>query len=465
MNVKFEATRSVLESIKSRRYNAQPKRNRKTKKSLQGGHGRNRRERRAERFQKDSRQNKGFRKWTREGNCGDSSAGAFPIVKSEKFSVVTKPEFYRCVRALKFEEEGGVVHNYEDSNALKITPPHVTYGFGDHGPYVDIVGTESLAPLIVLTNNDPAGNGAQTGDVLFTLPIAPIFLVNTRVKLLMQNYDRFYIESLRVRYQPLGSSLLSGGLVMVPLVDPKDTLSSSADPNSKVQRAMDYQNAVSFNVYNSAHVSFPPLPPDEEPFYIAQGDDARFEVPYVLQVLAQTSYAPEPDTPDVYERNLGWLTMEYHIRLYDAILPELSDTLTTIEGPFTGLLYDAVFDFQAAGGPNFAGEAVNFRKSWFVPGGFDENAVVFILQVIATPTLANDRINMVNSDGILTMARGQVYFVRFDPGDSVENTVGRLFSNLASCYNLTDQLTFADNSIQGKIFGSGLVRLVGYSNF
>jgi len=142
------------------------------------------------------------------------------------------------------------------------------------------------------------------------------------MRLLMENYERWLPHRFKITYQPLGDATLSGGIVMVPLMDPDVQLSIGDAGAAKVSRAMDYAGSVNFNIYNHAVCEFPTLPENEEPYYINSGHSARFEFPFAFQVMAQTVFPPGVALETT--RDIGWLKIHYEIKLYDPRLPEFS---------------------------------------------------------------------------------------------------------------------------------------------
>ncbi len=255
----------------------------------------------------------------------------FPIINSSHVKNGTLAYANRKTRNVissAFENsESGIIKNYENEFSMPhIKPPQVGAGVDVFGSYVCMQGTEALGPIYVhptSTANIASGRFTDVGDVLYHIPIGKDFLSNTRMRLLMENYEKWKPIHIVVEFQPLGDATLSGGVVAVPVCDPAINLALGADSNFTVSRAMDFEESINFNVYNQARVKFPPLSEDVEPDYITGGHDSRLEIPYTLWVIAQTSFPPSVDEDT---RSVFWVSIHYEIRLYEPALPDLSVT-------------------------------------------------------------------------------------------------------------------------------------------
>lgn len=371
--------------------------------------------------------------------------------------------FKKALRDMQMDEQSGVMNNFDAENRVEVKPPQLTYGRDSHGPYVSIAGSEALAPVTVITNDDLAQNYTETGQLIYTLPITPTFLTNTRFKKLLQNYDKWKPENMRIHFQPMGSSVLSGGLVMLVMPDPRDSLTSTQDAISRIQRAMDYQGAVSFNVYNSEHVEFPKLPEDVAPYYVRPGGDARFEVPWTFVVLAQSTYAPDNDVPSPeHERTLGWLTLDYHCKLYDAVLPDLTDSVDEYFSFFTAQFPNNIFQVD---NPTFTnGVRVIFNPANLTPAlSILPTSTVYIVYVVSQPTVGGQPVvlNLYNAE--IPMKKGDVYYAKAIGNVMEEGTGGfALFSNLEDAFDESNVITFAGD-IGILPYTQGLLRFDCYS--
>ncbi len=467
MNVKFETTRKVLDGIKKRRGYPLKSRNQPTGKSGQSRPRQASRRNSTYKVQKNTQRNKELRARARARNRSNPSQSPFPIVKSEKFQVVRRSQFNTNLQSTRLGEgsETGVVSNFDESNRFVVKPPMLTYGLDpEHGPYVEIIGSEAIQPLVVTTNDITPGVPTQAGDILLVLPITPSFLANTRFRLISQNYSRWLPISCRIHYQPLGSSLLSGGLVMVPLMDPHETLTSTADPVFRLQRAMDYSNSHAFNVYNEAHMEFPSLPPDEEPFYVQEGSNSRFEIPYVLNILAQSTFAPDPDVVSSdFKRTLGWLTIDYHFRMYDARLPDLTENRTSQTTTFAGSLPSVIFNAYDQG------QIFALRWSWL---GLPDSALVTYLNSVFIVYVAEPIIDGVNgnlllalNDKLIPASKGIVLYLKFkeDLKFVTELAAGFFYASIDDAMNGANEIVLGSDLDPGVSMISGQLDIVGFN--
>jgi len=457
MDVRFTKTRKCLETIASRRSNTFKERKRPTNRQDVGGPRRRKEKTTKKQIRKNNPRSQEIHRGTRNTDSQYSENSPFPIVNSEKYSVVRRREFNQHLRDANLSESG-VMHDYDTQSSVAIKPPVTTYGSDQFGAYIDLAGTEALDPLKVYTN--VAANGVDNttvGDIIYELPIAPLFLSNTRLKLLSKNYARWRPVNMRISYEPLGSSILSGGIVMTVLTDPGDTFTSTPDRVSRVRRALDYAGSKSFNVYNSQHIEFPRLPPDEEPFYIIPDGDARFEIPYTFDVIAQTTYAADPDDSTAIERTIGWLTLDYHIRLYDPILPDLQDNVTLSFGQFSSQLFTNVFI-------NLTGvvleSPVVFNPAF--PTEVLDNANIYQVVVVAQPEItAGTQIRIRYGGKIVLLSKGQVFYAR-NSSDAFINGIS-LYPTLEAATNGAEVFTFVDNIPIGSTFLKGLVEFRGFA--
>jgi hypothetical protein len=335
-----------------------------------------------------------------------------------------------------------------DENSFpEIKPPMVSTGVDRWGSHAIIAGSESITEIQVTTQEASGTNvpdQTEPGDTIFYLPIAPAFLSNTRLRLISENYERWFPVDIQVRYIPFGSSTQTGSITIVPLTDPDTQLSIADSQDQIIARAMDYEDSITFNVYNYATCHFPALPPDEEPFYMIPGSSARFEIPYAFQVIANSSFSP-PVTGGT-TRTLGWLKVDYKIKLYDTRLPELSvdnsvnfvDLSTNfvddyVDTDFNQVNYPAVFH------PAFLGVTFHDNDKVYIITILEDIQASVLKPVIGVFSRTHPSFGL--TKGI--MLYGKLYFEE-GWNTNTRGTRVRLYTNLDNVYNNSEGLLYSD---------------------
>ena len=365
---------------------------------------------------------------------------------------------------MNLRDQSGIVNNDTDHNKIDVKPPALTYGADEHGAYVDMVGTEAVQPLTIIPTTPTNLNSTKPGDLILVLPVDPTFLANTRFKSLTVNYGRWKPMAFAFEYVPLGSSIQAGGLIMCPLIDPSDTLVSTTDNIQRIQRAMDYACSKSFNVYNTETMHCPELPPDEEPFYIRGNGSARFTVPYVLNILAQSAFPADPTAPNAFERTLGWINMHYHIRLYDAVLPQLEDVVTEHNVVMSGFTPGVIWDTENP--DNCIGSGVRLFASAFqpLPKPKSDPDTILIATVVVTPTRGTMLDTVFIEGKEVTVQQGDVFYLKSEGSvDIPSNQKFAMYASLDDAKLGTNVLTWSSN-LGLFVYTSGLLNMKGYTS-
>lgn len=398
-----------------------------------------------------------------------SNPYAIVSLKDKRFQHASLKQIYSKWSSLQNRKvytkagENGIIHNYVDEASFpEIKPPMITQAVDKWGPHVLIAGSESVTPIGVFTQISTDESPTDVGDSLYFLPIAPCFLSGTRFRLLCENYERWLPVEIQIRYVPLGSSLASGAIVLVPLMDPDTQLTISDNAEQTVARAMDYQNAITFNVYNYAVLHVPRLPEDEEPYYIIPGHSARFEVPYAIQAIANTSFPPLNEETF---RDIGWLKIDYKVKLYDPRLPELSVDNDSYSVNWEGQLYSNIIDddFYQAHWP-----VVFMPASLLITAAPTEDKVyvVTITESIILGVQPNILTVFTHTHPAFELKKGVVLFARsyFEEGFSTgsQGTRVRMHTNLDALYNNDEGLLFLSSQLPTETFSSGKISVNVY---
>jgi hypothetical protein len=313
--------------------------------------------------------------------------------------------------------QSGVLHNYTDMADVEVKPPSLSMGRDNFGPYVEIVGSEALAPLTVKTiTTTPIANVQPTapGDIILEQYISPTALSGTSFSYLVANYGRWMPTYFKVAYQPLGSAIQSGGIVAAFPPDPSASFTLHAGDTANIQRAYSMQGAIGANVYNPFAVEAPKLPQMEEPFYTINGQDVRLEVPYKFIVIAETSY--EADATGNVNRNLGWLTIHYVVRCYNKRLPDLTNSVIQTTFNMVGLSYLAMFN-----GDIDSGDIVDLSATSVFGVSQPDRDKVYQIYVPTVPTTSGAPPFAASwrwefaSEGPIDINRGQVFYAKYRP--------------------------------------------------
>lgn len=442
----FRRAREVYSNIERERNQFIDERDDRSGASHGGRLGRNKRNQTKRVFPKDNRRREEISNVRKSGK--NYSYGSFPAVSHQ---LIDQHYFqHPPVRVLKnyrntlnqIENDQGLIQNYENDMAMPtIRPPAIGNGVDMHGSYTTLMGTEALFPITVRPKSTAnVGDLSYTdkGDVVAVLPIAPDFLSNTRLKLLLSNYQKWKPQHMSITFQPLGNATLSGGLVAVAVTDPDTQLSLSGDAQFVVSRAMDFEDACNFNAYNSVVVPFPHLPEEEEPYYMQAGISARFETPYAFWVVAQTSFPAED--PAETERDTHWLTLNYEVRMYDPALPEISaDNFVSFDN-LNLANFEDVYDVTTAL-LNQPVRGINVR--WTLGDDPREKVgIVRVAQDFGDGAGAPLKWNC-DTHGDFFVTKGKVFFYRRVWDSSIPGTRVAFYSTVDGAYNQNDQMYWA----------------------
>jgi hypothetical protein len=359
-----------------------------------------------------------------------------------------------------YSREGGIIHNFSETSSFpEVKPPRITTGTDRWGSYTVITGTESLTALTVKTTAAPLREQTTVGDTIYFIGMSPSFLSNTRMRLLMENYERYRFENLQIRYQPLGDATLGGGLVMVPLTDPDTILSIGNNGAQKVSRAMDYANSVNFNIYNHALMHFPKHPEDQEPYFMISGHNARLEIPYAFQVLAQTTFQ---DSNGESQRDVGWLRFDYEVRLYDPRLPEMSVENVSQEENFQSVLFSDLFDTSSVQ-INWPVIGNTDTPEWILDANTSHDKVAVLTVLEDFMDTSNNVLQLQsNTHGGFTMSRGLVLFYKTHWEDVIMGTKIRFYTNLDNLFLDNDGVTWDVAPNSASTMTSGRARIDVY---
>lgn len=443
----FRRVREVYSEIERERNNAIEQRDQSSGESYGTRSGRGTRNKTSKVFRQNQERRKRIPDVRKPGK--DYSFGSVPVVshqliKDRIFQHPSNKQIRNYRQTLKqIEDEQGLIQNYEnDMEMPTIRPPAIGNGVDQFGSYTTLMGTEALFPITVRpksTANIGDNSYTEKGDIVAVLPISPDFLTNTRLRLLLSNYQRWKPQHMSVTFQPLGNATLSGGLVAVAVTDPDTQLSLNGDSQFVVSRAMDFEGAVNFNAYNSVVVPFPKLPEEEEPYFMQAGISARFETPYTFWVIAQTTFPYEDDTDT--ERDTHWLTLNYEVRMYDPALPEISaDNFTSYDNMDTSLFSDVFETSTAALNQPVRGMAARWTL------GSDAREKIGIARVVQDlydggPTT----ILKWNCDthGDFDLTKGTVFFYRRVWETSIPGSRIAFYSTIDGAYNQNDEMYWA----------------------
>lgn len=435
--ISFDRTRNTIKTIKKRRRNPQQTRDHPDRQIVPGGRSRNAKTQQTKRVQQNRKRDKQISARARRRVSKNDTLHSLCLVndRCDKYRTMKLPAFNKIVRNTFGNNQTGIINNYDEANEVEIKPPVMAMGRDDNGAYVTIAGTEALIPVTVGTNVDPL-TATQPGDTLVYLPIAPDYIPNTRLRLIMENYEKYLPIQTRIKYQPVGNSTLGGGIIMVPLTDPNTVLTTGANGDETVVRAMDYLGSKAFNIYNYQNIDFPMLPKEQEPYFFQGGIDARLEVPYGFTIIAQTDFEPSQSETT---RVIGWIKIEYEWRMYSPRLPQVNDTTTKIESQIGGLLFDDVFEYN--GGSPSVHETVRMNPAFLgfpipVEGAHGDQIFVAIIKEDIKDSTFGDLLWFSDFTGAVSAKRGSVFFLRELGSESGNNNYRvQLYPTLESAYS------------------------------
>jgi hypothetical protein len=435
--ISFNRTRNTIKTIKKRRSNSKQQGEKSNRPVIQSGRERNATKEQAKRVQQNYGRNNKISKGPRRGTSQNASKHNLCIISdnNNKFATAKISTFRKIVRETFSNNETGIINNYDEANDVEIKPPMLSMGRDNNGAYVTIAGTEALIPVTVGTsiNSDTA---TQPGDTLVYLPIAPDYIPNTRLRFIMENYEKYLPIQTRIKYQPVGNSTLGGGIIMVPLSDPNTVLTSGANGDEIVVRAMDYANSKAFNIYNYATIDFPLLPTEQEPYFFQGGIDARLEIPYGFTIIAQTDFEPSQSEET---RVIGWLKIEYEWRMYSPRLPQVTSSTTKIESQLGGQLFDNIFDYNGTSPSTH--ETVRMNPQYLglpipISGAHGDKIFVAIISEDIKDSAFDQLTWFSDFTGTINPRRGTVFFMRelgSDDGTSAYRVL--LYPTLESAYS------------------------------
>jgi hypothetical protein len=311
-----------------------------------------------------------------------------------------------------------------------IKPPETTRANTRYGDCLVVAGSESFAPVTVLTTAAAQLNPTQPGDIIYTLPVNPSLLLGSRLALLAQNYERWYPTRIALEFIPEGSALNSGAVISIPVLDPSDSFIGSEGTDA-VRRAMAYNKSHSFNIYDKPQLLFPEVEYDE-PFFIVAGNDARLEISHMWYLMAQSTFAP---TSTEVARTIGWLKLHYVIELYDEKVPEITNperrafTISAQNNSLFGLERDV-------------GDVVVGNVDLFYP---DHTQVYYRVTIAASVTETTTMAIMDTADSTTSFLWdvGRIFYMRLEHDFTPEF---RFYSNFSDLFSANNPLTFAFDS-------------------
>jgi hypothetical protein len=236
-----------------------------------------------------------------------------------------------------------------------VKPPLVSHGSDEQGSFTRIVGTEVIGEILASTDF------TAPGDVLNIVYLNPMMLRNTRVRVISTVFLKYKLEHASLEYQSVTASIAQGGLIIVPVNDPEVSFSTSSRDFSTVTRAMNFENAIGFNVYNNVVCHFP-RDVAEDPYFLKFTDEPRFSFPGTFYVISQTE---QPPIASETERTLGIISLHYSFKFYHQVLRIEDISFPSGEHVFTGSTPAGDF-FQYGPSSIEAHEPVRLNRSWFV---------------------------------------------------------------------------------------------------
>jgi len=329
----------------------------------------------------------------------------------------------------------GLIHNYSEyEEPVSIKPPATSSGVDQFGEFVTLMGSEALTRLKVRPQS--TGNLVTPehftlpGDIIDILILSKSYMANTRFRLLSEMYQYFKVVNLKLEFQPMQAATFSGGIVVATALDPDSPLNVGADSDTRLDRAIDYSGSRSFNVYNHVDVTLPVHPEDTEPFSVIGGIDAREEIPYVIYVLAQSSFQPAVDED---ETTIYQVVMHYEVKFYSMTLPPMS-----VDNSDNTYFYNDVF--ANAWASNAVGDPVQGVVAAFNMSGATQQAKVGVMYCITD--LVDDIGNLLQWDsgttGPISLSQGQVIYFKREKNLNTGITRVFFYPNLDAVYRHND---------------------------
>jgi hypothetical protein len=305
--------------------------------------------------------------------------------------------------------QSGIVNDFIQTAAVR--PPAIAHGEDEFGPFTRIVGSEVIGEVLV--NTSGTTNETRAGDVLNIVYINPLFFRNTRVRVISGVFLKFLLEHASLHYQSVTASIAQGGIVITPVNDPQVSFSTSSGDFSAVTRAMNFENAIGFNVYNEAICHFP-RDAGDDPYFMKATDEPRFSFPGAFYVISQTSHPP---IEAEFSRSVGILTVNYSFKFYHQVLRIADIDFPAGSHDFTPNPATATDFYEFSPTSIMAYEPVRLVRAWFTgiagfiePGKIGELTITddFIIDggVYTLP-------NMTDSEGhIYNWVSGTILYVR-----------------------------------------------------
>lgn len=183
-----------------------------------------------------------------------------------------------------------------------------------NGQICSMKGVEFLTSLQV--NTTAYATPAATGDLLYVLPMSPMFMAGTDIYKEAQCWEKFKWEYVRIRYIPTCPSTTNGALMSFSDCDgERPTFSIVTDGTVRLREGLSRKASKEFHPFGEELFNIPNPEFDDNLWYDVlaggQGEDA---VPSVFNVMVAS---PVTDPNGSSTMTLGQLILEYGISFGD----------------------------------------------------------------------------------------------------------------------------------------------------
>lgn len=220
----------------------------------------------------------------------------------------------------------------------------------NNGQRVALTGSEYVTSLEAFSVSSETPH--QAGDVLYVIPLNPIFFPGTRLLQLSKLFQHYKFKVVTFEYIPIVPSIQDGALLMFVSHDPNENNFITTDSDSRLRMALAHKGSHMFNVYTYGRCS---LSMDEDTlksYFVSESDEPRLSNQGQLFILAASQY-----NNDNQSLTLGQLIVHYDVELsarnVEDITPGNPTVYVTLNGTwntyFAGVSQGAAIGLKSTG--------------------------------------------------------------------------------------------------------------------
>lgn len=178
-------------------------------------------------------------------------------------------------------------------------------------------GVEFISALTALTTAN--SNPNLPGDVMFAIPLGPLFMPGTELYKESQGWEQYSFKSVNMHYMPSCPSTTNGAMVSWWEPDlERPTFGVITDQNTRIREALARENALMFHPFKEVKITCPKLALEREQYYNVMIDDEVEEtVPAMFYIICESKFT-DPNSQTTM--SVGQLMLDYEIEFYDRSL-------------------------------------------------------------------------------------------------------------------------------------------------